>query len=79
MTNGGIVFGSVVNGMMAGALGGWAAEDSRHPVLKGALVTGTISGLLTAILIAGYNAGRSNTTGQVSGPPAPRQMQARFP
>lgn len=77
MTNGGVVFGSVINGMVAGAIGGWAADGSHHPMLKGALVTGVISGVATAILIAGYNAGRSG--GQVSGPPAPRQMHARFP
>lgn len=77
MTNGGVVFGSVINGMIAGAIGGWAASDSGHPVLKGAFVTGAISGIATAILMAGYDAGK--TGGQMSGPPAPRQMQARFP
>lgn len=77
MTNGGVVFGSVINGMIGGALGGWAAADSHHPILKGAFVTGAIAGVATAIMMAGYDAGRG--TGQVSGPPAPRRMNARFP
>ena len=77
MTNGGAIFGSVINGMIAGAIGGWAASDSHHPMIKGAFVTGLISGTATAILLAGYDAGK--TGGQVSGPPAPRRMQARFP
>lgn len=76
MTNGGVIFGSVVNGMVAGAIGGWAASDARHPVIKGALVTGAISGVATAILMAGYDAGRG--TGQVSGAPAPLRINARF-
>ena len=77
MTEAGTVFASVINGMIGGAIGGWAASGSNHPMIKGALVTGLISGTATAILLAGYDAGK--TGGQVSGPPAPLRMQARFP
>lgn len=76
MTNGGTIFASFINGMIGGAIGGWAADGSRHPMIKGALVTGMISSAFTAVLLAGYDAGKSG--GQVSGPPAHRQMYARF-
>ena len=52
MTNTGYIISNVVGGMVGGAIGAAAGKDSDSPVLKGAVVTGLISGGIAAVLVA---------------------------
>jgi hypothetical protein len=71
MTLGGAVLSSAVSGAIAGAIGASAASGD-HPVLRGALVTAAVNGVLTLIFAAGADSIKQVGT---SGPP----RQLRFP
>ena len=52
MTNAGYIISNVIGGMIAGAIGAGVSQDADHPILKGAIVTGLVTGALGAVLIA---------------------------
>ncbi len=52
MTTGGYLLSNFFGGAIGGAIGAGVSQDSDHPVLKGAVVTGLISMAVGAVLIA---------------------------
>jgi hypothetical protein len=73
MKTGGYVIANVIGGAIAGGIGAGFGSDSAHPILKGAAITGVISGLAALFITAGYEAAQAPNTGRLSGPmPPPR-------
>ena len=52
MTPVGTIMLSALGGAMYGAIGAGIGQDARHPILKGAIITGLIGGSLSAVAIA---------------------------
>ena len=46
------IVSNVIGGMVSGAIGAGVSQDARHPILKGAIITGLIYGSLSAVVIA---------------------------
>lgn len=65
------VLSSAVSGMLGGAIGASAASGN-HPVIKGALVTGTVSALMALVFAAGAESAKQVGT---NAPP----QQLRWP
>lgn len=52
MTNAATVVANVIGGMVAGAIGAGVGKDAESPIIKGAVITGLISGGIAATMIA---------------------------
>ncbi len=56
MTTGGYLLTNFVGAAISGAIGAGVSQDSNHPVIKGAVVTGLISAGIAAVFLAGATA-----------------------
>ena len=53
MTTGGYLLSNFVGAAISGAIGAAVSQDSNHPVIRGAVVTGLISTGIAAVFLAG--------------------------
>lgn len=65
MTPGGYLFVNFTGAALSGAIGAAVSQDSNHPVIKGAVVTGLISAGLAAILMAATSPEQVGTSGHL--------------
>lgn len=56
MTTGGYLLSNFVGAALSGAIGAAASQDSNHPAIKGAIVSGLISAGIAAVFLAGSTA-----------------------
>ncbi len=53
MTTGGYLLTNFVGAAISGAIGAGVSQNSNHPVIRGAVVTGLISAGIAAVFLAG--------------------------
>jgi len=71
----GAMIGSAIGGAIVGAIGGAVADSSRsHPVIKAALVVGTLNAVMTGIYVAARDEQRILDSGAVHGLGEPRWL-----
>ena len=75
MTTGGYLLTNFVGAAISGAIGAGVSQDAKHPVIKGAIVTGLISAGIAAVFLAGATADKQVGTSGVGHLP----LQRGFP
>lgn len=60
---GGYIAANLIGGAIAGAIGAGVSQDSGHPIVKGAIITGLISAGLAAVLVATSDSSQIGVSG----------------